>query len=175
MKKNINYIHCLFVLLILGCDGFIGGGTHGSIKSYKYSVMKKTLQKSIEEIIVNGGNIRRDTPKYNIVYADGGKKDTLWDNYYNDTINYVTLFIKIGNAENEYTLRYSGGKEYWDTSKQSSIFIAYAYDENRNGGSVGNGGVKWYNFRLKKKLTEPFEKEIISKIDSLLGVKHTEE
>jgi hypothetical protein len=59
--------------------------------------------------------------------------------------------------------------------KQASVFIAYAHDTKGHSGSSGNGGLKWYDFGLNKRLTEPFEKEFISKIDSVLKMKHTEE
>ena len=144
------------MILLVGC---MGAGTHGSIKSYQYHVPKSTLERAVKSVIAGSNIIRQDTAK----------------DYYNDDTTYLTVHISYGTISNEYTFRYGGGKEYWDTSKQSSVFIAYAYNKKREGGSVGNGGVKWYTPALKKELTEPFEKVFISKIDSTLGMKHTEE
>ncbi len=136
---------------------------------------KEKLQNAVETVIGNYSKIHRDSSRYNVVVVDGGKKDTLWDNYYNDTNTYVTIFIENNSALNEYTFRYAGSKNNWDTSQTSNISIAYAYDSKRRGGSAGNGGVGWYDFKLKNELTRLFEQEFISKIDSILGMNHTEE
>lgn len=172
MKKVL--VILIFSCLFWGCEG-IGGGTHGSIKSYTFPVKKEVLQKKVEKVISNCSNIHRDSIKYNIVIVDGGEKDTLWDNYYNDGINYISISIIEKGLPYTYTFHFYGGKEYWDTSKSSAISIAYAHNKEGEGGSEGNGGVKWYDFQLKKELTEPFEREFIDKIDKELGVKHTEE
>lgn len=154
MKKYL----CL-LLLLFGLIGCIGGGTHGYIKSYRYDTSKDVLEKAVHQIIANNPATHQDTVK----------------DYYNNDTTYVTMVVIDKGLHYTYTFRYYGSKEYWDTSKTSEIFIAYAYDQKRKGGSSGNGGVKWYNFRLKKKLTAPFEHEFISKVDSVLGMKHTEE
>ena len=155
MKRKYFVIYVLVILL----DGCMGGGTHGSIKSYQYHVSKYTLEKAVHNIIAKSNTIQQDTAK----------------DYYNDDTTYITMHITYGDIANTYTFRYGGGKEYWDTSMLSSVFIAYAYNKKREGGSEGNGGVKWYNYKLKKELTEPFEREFISKLDSTLSMKHTEE
>lgn len=165
----------LFGIVLLGQSACIGGGTHGYIKAYNFPVKKEKLQEAVEEIISKGGSIYRDTPKYHIVEINDKMTDTFFDNYYNDTNNYVTIFINHANANFNYIFRYYGDETYWDTSKSSTISISYAYDEKRNGGSAGNGSVNWYHFSKKKLLVEPFELEFINKIDSLLGTKHTEE
>ena len=149
----------LFGIVLMSFGACIGGGTHGCIKRYQYNTSKYILEKAVHQALLNN----------NIVIQDSVK------DYYNDDTNYVSMKIGKKGLQYAYTFRYYGGKEYWDTSKISEIFIAYAYDENMNGGSAGNGGLKWYDFRLKKALTKPFEREFISKIDSVLGMKHTEE
>jgi hypothetical protein len=154
--------------------GCIGGGTHGSIKSYKYSVKKEILQKAVESVIANSNNIRRDSVIYHIVTVDGDKKDTLWDNHFNDTNNYVTIFVKSGNALYKYTFHYYGGKEYWDTAMTSAISIAYAYNANNEGGSEG-GRIKEHGSQFIHELVKPFEKEFVDKIDEKLKMEHTEE
>lgn len=150
----------LFVLVLgIGFTGCISGGTHGYIKGYHYNVTKDKLDKAVHQIIAGSLTIIRDSV----------------NTYYNDSTNYISLGIIEKELPYTYVFRYYGGKEYWDTSKVSEIFIAYAYDKNRKGGSSGNGGIKWYDFNLKRNLTEPFEHEFIYKIDSLLGIKHVEE
>ncbi len=101
-------------------------------------------------------------------------QDSIYDYYNNDT-SYITFTIHYNQKPYDYISHYYGGKEYWDTSKTSRISIVYAWDENRNGGSEGNGGVKRSNNKFRKRLTEPFEQEFIQKIDSLLGLHHSEE
>lgn len=145
----------LLPFMMAGC---LTGGTHESIKYYEYNVPKPILEKVVKQIIAGSGTI---------------KQDTAYDYYNNDT-TYVSVSIKYDDVDNNYIFQYGGDKEYWDTSKTSSISIAYAYNKDGEGGSEGNGGVKWYNYKLKRQLTEPLEKELIVKIDSALGIKHVE-
>ncbi len=156
MKNQI--LTCLFITLT-GMFSCLGGGTHGSIKYYQYNVSKQILETAVQSIIKENNILRQDSIK----------------GYYNNDTTYITMYIAYGSVSNEYTFRYGGNKEYWDTSKTSSISIAYAYDKKHKGGSEGNGGVKLSYVKLRKELIEPFEKEFISKIDSVLGIKHTSE
>jgi hypothetical protein len=149
-------------ILLLCCAslwGCIGGGTHGYIKAYRYGTIKKELEKAIGQTIAQNPAIIKDSVK----------------GYYNDDTSYVTVHIVEKGESYSYIFRYYGGKEYWDTSKTSEIFIAYAYDTKGNGGSSGNGGVKWNDFKLTKELIGPFERVFIMKIDSMIGIKHIEE
>jgi hypothetical protein len=154
MRVSLNFI--IILLLILG--GCVLGGTHGSIKNYDFPISKYVLEKAVLKVISSSPNIQRDTAK----------------NYYNDGENYITLEITKGDILNRYTFRFYGGKEDWDTAKTSEIFIAYAKDKEGNGGSEGNGAIKWYKPGLKKELVSLFESEFISKLDKELGVNHTE-
>ncbi len=147
------------MILLITVGGCVTGGTHGSIKTYEYEVSKYMLEEAVLKVINSNSNIQRDT-------ANG---------YYNGSDNsYITIEISKGELVNDYTLRYGGNKEYWDTARRSSIFIAYAFDKEGNGGSEGDGGVTWYNVSLKSKLITLFESEFISKLDKELGVNHTE-
>lgn len=148
-----------FVSLVLCLYGCIGAGTHGSIKCYNYDVPKSVLEEAVRRVVAGNNTIKQDTIK----------------GFYNNDTTYVTLTISYENISNTYTLRYGGGAEYWSSSKSSSIFIAYAHNKDREGGSAGNDGVKWYNFSLKKELIEPLEQELVSKIDKELGITHTVE
>jgi len=149
----------LFVIVLMCLNACIGGGTHGYIKAYRYRIPKGELESVVRQVIVSSSSIRQDTAY----------------NYYNNDTTYITIAINDENRPYTYIFRYYGNKEYWDTSQTSEIFIAYAYDEKRNGGSAENGGVTKGNNQLRKRLLEPFEREFISKIDSMLGMEHTEE
>lgn len=150
----------LFILLLGSAfNACIGAGTHGSIKAYKYFTSKYDLEKAIHQVINESKVVKQDSAR----------------DYYNDDTSYITISINENGLLYSYTFRYFGDKEYWDTSTSSEIFIAYAYDEKRNGGSEGNGRFRWYNNKLKRKLTAAFEKEVVSKIDKVLGTYHFEE
>jgi hypothetical protein len=166
----------LAILILIGLYSCLTGGTHGSIKEYEYSVSKKVLQKAVGKVILGNPDIHVDTTKNYIIDITNGKNDTIIDNHYNDSIEYLT--IKIDNNEgrggsNEYTFQYSKG-EGADTSNTSFLSIAYAFDENSNGGSNGNGGVSSNTPLLKKKLINLVESKFIYRIDRELGKKHTD-
>jgi hypothetical protein len=152
--------HLLFMLLLGGAfNACIGGGTHGYIKGYRYFTSKYELEKAVHQVISESQVVKQDSAK----------------DYYNDDTAYITININEKGLLYNYTFRFYGGKEYWDSSKSSEIFIAYAYDEKRNGGSEGNGGFRWYDNKLKHKLTAAFEREVVDKIDKVLGIYHFEE
>jgi hypothetical protein len=146
----------LMGFVFMQCTG-ISSGTHGSIKIYEYSVPKSVLEKAVWKIIKTNSNIKRDTIDQN----DGIKYG-----YYNDSINYISFVITKGDLVNDYTFRYSGDSIYYDTSKVSSISIAYAWDKNANGGHEGISG------KVKKQLVNFFETEFVNKIDKELHLKH---
>lgn len=160
-------------------------GTHRSIKSYTFPCPKDTLQSAIMKIIRNNASISRDTSQDylgsspmldNTIYDSSGYHNyPAGENYYNDIKHYVTIKITSLKEANEYTFRYYGADEEWKKLATSGIFICYAYDKDRNGGSRGNGGINWRTGKLKKKLTNLFEKEFVQKIDSVLKTTHTEQ
>jgi hypothetical protein len=154
-----NQILLCSLIILTGMFSCLGGGTHGSTKYYQYNVSKQILETAVQSVIKESNVLKQDSIKGDC----------------NNDSTYVTMYITYGSVSNEYTFRYGGNKEYWDTSETSSISIAYAYNKNHKGGSEGNGGVKLSDVKLRKELTEPFEKEFISKIDSELGIKHTSE
>jgi hypothetical protein len=142
----------LFITLILSSCA----GTHGYIKSYRYPVSKYRLEQAVKKVITASDLVTQGREK----------------NYYNDDTNYVSITITHGKGQYTYTFRYYGDRPYWDESTTSSIFIAYAYDEQHNGGSEGNGDI---DKELKAKLIPPFEQSFILKLDEELGYEHTEE
>lgn len=135
-------------------------GTHGSIKGYEYPTSKEILEKAILEVIEENSYINRPEP--------GSKED-----YYNSG-GYVTIEISAPDRYN-YTFRFYGGEDHWENSpNKSEIFICYANDNKGNGGSEGGGGVEWYKWGVRNKLTDYFENHFISKLDKKLGMKHIE-
>lgn len=151
MKKLLFILFCAYVLI--GC---LGGGTHGSIECYQYQVSKKELEKAVSKVISITPTIKQDSVR----------------GYYNDDTTYITIKLIENNGVSGYIFHYHGDKEYWVKSKKSSISIAYAHNKEGRGGSSGNGGVKWYDFKLKEELTGVFERGFIEKIDQELKLKH---
>lgn len=153
MKKLLFILLCAY--LFIGC---MGGGTHGSIKCYLYPVAKSELEKVVKMVISNTPTIIQDSIK----------------EYYNNDTTYLTIKVYEKEEVYNYIFRYGGDQHYWDSSKTSSLFIAYAFDNEGKGGSSGNGGVKWNNFKLKEEFTGAFERGFIERIDQELKIKHTE-
>lgn len=145
-----------FTIILTSCG--IGAGTHGSIKSYQYPVMKAELEAAVNNVIRNDTVIHRE--------FSGG--------YYNDTEKYITINIKNIGGANEYIYRYLGDSLNWANSKSSEIFICYIYDGNGNGGSEGNGKWEQTPETIKKNMIDLFESEFINKLDKELKQKHVE-
>lgn len=171
-KKSFKwYVYVLFFLIIIQLYSCLTAGTHGSIKTYDFPVSKKILQKAVEKVIVESPDIHRDTAKNYMVDITNGKNDTIINNRYNDGQNYVTIKIetKVNSGQgNEYTFQYVGDEKDWDTLKTSSLSIAYAYDENNNGGSNENGQLTQ---SVRQKLMSLFENKFIDRIKKELGEK----
>ncbi|MDB5253043.1 MAG: hypothetical protein JWP27_2212 [Flaviaesturariibacter sp.] len=157
----------LFVLLF-GC---LSAGTHGSINAYQYPVTKYRLAEVVDSIIDHSPSIRRDSMRNYMIDMTNGKNDTIENRYYNDDTTYQTIYVKTAKGYDSYIFRFGGGREEGDTSGSSNISVAYAYDEQGHGGSEGNGAFSWYNGRLKRRVLDVFESELVSKVDRALGVK----
>jgi len=172
-----------FVIIVLICCGailtgcFISAGTHGSIKGYQYATKKENLQRAVMAVIKSNSNIYRDTSLDHLgssplLSNQGASGDqSAGDNYYNDIKNYVTIKITSGRDTNEYTFRYYGDDEDWKTSPNSELFICYAFDKDRKGGSEGDGKV---TKEMAKQFTDVLEKEFIKKINEKLSLQYTE-
>ncbi len=156
--NSIKRIIVLAAMLLGGFCGCIEGGTHGAIKRFGFNVSKFALQKSVDKVIRTNHNLIRDSIK----------------DYYNDSTSYVTLSIVHGFDSFKYVFRYYGDSNYWDTSKESELFIAYAYDNFNRGGSEGNGGVGWTKFKLKKQIVDVFKVEFIQRLEKDLNIKSKE-
>jgi hypothetical protein len=154
----------------------MGAGTHGSLKGYKYKTTKDKLEVAVLTAIDANKNIERESQRdpHNlnyVTYDKTGKKDTVFDNYYNDGKKYLTLKIKTKKGQCEYIFHFYGGEEDWKISTTSKISISYAYDEQRRGGSEGNGDV---DRAVLKYLTDVFERELVDHIDKQLNLTHIE-
>lgn len=166
--KNHYFLFFLVVTQLYSC---LTAGTHGSIKAYEFRVTKNILQNAVEKIIAESPNIHRDTSKNYMIDMTDGKSDTIINNHYNDGQVYLTIQIE-GSVSGlkEYTFQYVGNDKDWDTSMNSSLSIAYAYDENGKGGSNEDGGFSSKPL-LRKSLTSFFEKNFIDRIKKELGEK----
>lgn len=152
------------LILVISFSGCLSAGTHGSLKTYTFSVPKSRLQTAVERVISSDKNIIPSTSR---AWNDSTKND-----YYNDGINYITFSIKGTRSTVDYTLQFVVAAEVLDTSKESELSIAYAWDNEENGGSQGRGDFPWYKFKLRKEVTSLLENEFLTKVDSLLGKKH---
>ena len=138
------------IVLILVCSviisptlHFVGGA--GKIKGYQYPVTKVELEKAIQAVLKNGTNVHRDTNLYfyssydsinkvTTESSDSTKGSVRVTQYYNDGVNYLTVYISANGFRYEYILGYYGDSTYWKESQNSEIAIIYAYDEKNNGG-----------------------------------------
>jgi len=159
MTKVIIFISVSFIVIYILLKSFlITAGTHGSIKGYQYPISKYTLDSAVNIAIASNSNISKETDS----------------SFYNDGQSYVTINIKQPGMKYNYIFRYYGGPETWDNSpKSSELSICYAYDELGNGGSEGGGEVDWFHWILRRRLIRPFENELITKVDSVLKMKHS--
>lgn len=154
----------LFFLVVTPLYSCLTAGTHGSIKAYDFNVSKKILQKTVEKVIAESPDVHRDTSKNYIIDITNGKNDTIISNHYNDGQFYLTIKIEeSGNRVKRYIFQYVGNEKDWDTSKNSSLSIAYVYDENGKGGSAEDGGFS-SNPTLRKELISLFESTLIVRI-----------
>lgn len=158
LRKFGTAVFFLFTLIIsVLFSACFTAGTHGSIKTYPYPVSKYVLQKAVNDVL-----------EQDFTVQIAPVTDTFNSKYYNDGERYVTIQIKVSGGVNRYVFQYSGDKEYWDTSKISEISIAYAFDNNNNGGSEGDGKFSSYKPEIRRKLIDVFENEFINKIDLVL-------
>lgn len=149
----------LFFISLIGIvfTSCLTAGTHGSLETYKFAVSKSILQKVVSKVIKKESNI-----------TIAPITDTFTSKYYNDGERYITIQIELERGFNVYTFQYTGTQEYWDTSKNSEISIAYAFDKDNNGGSEGDGNLSSYKSVTKERLLNVFKNEFINKIDTLL-------
>lgn len=153
---------------VAGCE--FSAGTHGSLRGYQYPMKKDQLQNAVMSVIQSNPKIQWDSLSGNMkIDTINGKIDTTFEDYYNDVNNYVTIKIKSGDQNNEYTFRYYGDEEHWKISPNSELFICYAYDKYRQGGHAGDED---FNENYLKQLTGVFEREFVEKLDQKLNVKH---
>lgn len=171
MQKTQIAILSLNLFFLSGCIWFANG--HGSLKGYEYNVTKDKLEAAVNLVVETNPNIYRDTIGIAIpTVRSGGEKDTIYDNSYNDGKSYLTIFITGTGFKNNYTFRYYGTEEHWNTSNTSEIFIVSAFDNQGNGGSEATGGV---SRKLLKQFTDAFETELVDNIDKQLNTKRTEQ
>ncbi len=151
-------------LLVIVIAVFISGlhaiapNGHGSIRGYVYATSDTSLQKAVWCVINNNSSIEKHQTL----------KDDSSVDYYNDSVNYITINIKAVNGiKHQYTFRYYGDSELRATTTISELFICYA-----DGESEGNGNLRDKN-EYKNELLTLFEEQFIKKLDSTLNLQHT--
>jgi hypothetical protein len=168
MSKRSNR-HTIIVLIAVGVVAtviavFISGINaiapqgHGSLRGYTYNTTDKSLQKAVWSVIKSNPAIEKDATR-----GSDGSVD-----YYNDSVNYITIQIKAKQGvKYQYTFRYYGDSELRATTTISELFICYA-----DGGSEGNDRFRNQK-QLKNELLTLFEEQLIKPLDSTLNLHHT--
>jgi len=173
----------LFALLFLSS----GCGSAEAIKSYRYSTAKDILEKAVQKVINTNPHIVVDTtqPKVIVRRNPDNPNDTstvtinLSDFHGPDSASLaayekgvIKIKIKAGEIENDYTFRYLGDEEYWKNSTSSEIFIQKATDKAGNGIYQGENEHGEFKSKMAKDFTSLFEREVVSKVDKELNLKH---
>ena len=85
----------------------------------------------------------------------------------------IKIKIKVGETDNDYTFRYLGDEQYWKSSKSSAILIQNVTDKHGNSISQGKNENEESNSKMAKGFISLFEREVVSKIDKELNLKHS--
>lgn len=174
----------LLVFLLSGC------GDATAIKSYSYPTKKTNLERAVQKVINTNPHIIVDTsePKLIVRRNPGNPDDTStiminlseFRGHSNDSADIakseravLRIKIKVGEIENDYVFRYLGDEQLWKSSTNSTIFIQFAKDKYGNSISQGNNENGEFSSQVAKDFTTLFEKEVVSKIDKELNIKHT--
>jgi hypothetical protein len=132
------------------------GGTHGGIINYCYKVNHKALDSAIKKVLLENNQLGRDT-------SDNGG--------YNSG-DYFQVHVTKPDGSYSYSFRYYGDSTMWSQdSLNSCMFIWAMYSPKNKGGWSKDFGI--FNNSLKKNLLRIIDAEMVSKIDSILGVQHT--
>lgn len=156
MKRDVKT--CIPVLLItcLILTGCVYSGTDGRIKGYTYPLRQSIVAKALWSSI--------DSERH--IFADSLLP-------YDSVTKNIEIYI-VGNHDSvfSYRLGFVEGAQ-WDTTKKSELVIVRAY-KGYEGGSEGRGDFDG-KAKLKIELVKFFEKKVISRIDSVLHVRRTED
>jgi hypothetical protein len=165
-----------------------GCGSAEAIKSYSYATTKYNLEKAVISVINSNPHIIVDTTETKVIVRrnPNNPNDTstviknLSEIYGKDSADVAANFngvikikIKLGEIDNDYTFRYLGDEQYWKSSKSSAIFIQNVTDKHGNMVSQGKNENGEFDNKMAKKSTALFEREVVSKIDKELNLKHT--
>lgn len=180
---------CIQTILILWLLFLSSGcGNAEAIKSYSYPITKYNLEKAVSKVINSNPHIVVDTtqPKVTVRRDPNNPNDTstlkinLSDFHDPDSAHVAAFFkgeikikIKVGETDNDYTFRYLGDEQYWKSSASSAIFISEVTDKHGNSISQGHNENGQFDSKMAKEFTSLFEREIVSKIDKELNLKHT--
>jgi len=165
-----------------------GCGSAEAIKSYSYPTSKYNLEKAVSRVINSNPHILVDTTETKVTVRrnPNNPKDTstviinLSELHGKDSADVaanvngvIKIKIKVGETDNDYTFRYLGDEQYWKSAKSSAIFIQNVTDKHGNNISQGKNENGEFNSKMAKDFTSLFEREVVSKIDKELNLKHT--
>ena len=181
----MKYIQSLLLILLLFLSSGCGSGE--GIKSYSYPTTKDNLEKAVLKVITTNPHIVIDTTQAKVLVRRNpdNPDDTstvlinLSDFHSPDSANVAAYYkgvikikIKVGKIENDYTFRYLGDEQYWKSATSSAIFIQKATDKTGNSINQGENVNGEFKSKLAKDFTSLFEKEVVSKIEKELNLKH---
>lgn len=143
LDRNGLILMITILCTLVGC-----AGTHGKIKSYKAGVSKESAQEAIEELCRENEYL------------------TFFDRTDNSGINrpgYFDILINIDNENTRFKLHFFGNENLWDENQHCSRFSVIEI----NGKLDENFGY-WSSERRKG--IELFEKEVVSRLETKIGL-----
>lgn len=182
----MKYVQPLLLLWLLFLS--LGCGSAEAIKSYNYPTAKDNLEKAVLKVIGSNSHIVIDTTPAKVLVRrnPNNANDTstilinLSDFHSADSAEVaainkgvIKIKIKVGEIENDYTFRFLGDEQYWRNSRSSAIFIQKATDRHGNSVNQGKNENGEFDSKLAKDFTSLFEREVVTKIDEELNLKHT--
>ena len=146
----------LVALVLIFLCGCLSAGTHGSIKTYDFCASNQDVRKAVYQIFQEDSTVyRRQVMK---------PTDSTVLDQYNDGVKYIYFYISQAKDAFQYIVRFAREKEPEDSAKHTTLFIAYCYNRNGEGGSEGNGGFDQLDKSTQNKLIGLFESRIVYKI-----------
>ena len=182
MKYTRTSLFLGVLFLASGCSRF------EAIKSYRYPISKYNLEKVVSRVINSNPNIIVDTTELEVTVLrnpndpnDTTTRKIKLSDFHDkkDSAEVAAHFagvtkirIKAGTTDTHYTFRYAGEEQDWKNSENSTIFIQEITDMHGNTFRQGENENGEFNTKIAKDLTVLFEKEVVSKIDKELNLKH---
>ena len=175
-------------ILLIGLLFLLGCGSAEAIKSYNYPTTKYILEKAVLKVIKSNPHIIIDTTESKVIVRrnpedvnDTTTKTIRLSEFHGKDSAFIAandkavikIKIRVGEINTDYIFRYLGDEQYWKNSQSSAIFIQYVKDKEGNSISQGENENGEFQTQMAKDFTMLFEREVVSKIDKELNLKHT--